>query len=201
MRRVLFVILGLCLLAPASAAYAADHHEQLYSDCQDGRVNGKYSQSDYRRALANIPADVDEYTDCRDVIRRGQLAAAGGGGGSGTGGGDTGAGGGGAAGGGSAGGGGGGGGTAGGVRVDPLANATPHERKAVERLQRSDAGKPVEVGGKLITPQALTKGVLSGDNHNLPTPLIVLLGLLAVAALAAGGSVAWSRVVARRSAG
>jgi hypothetical protein len=48
-------------------------------DCsEDGVLNGKYSTSDLEGALEQLPSDLDEYTDCRAVIRRAQLGSAGG---------------------------------------------------------------------------------------------------------------------------
>ena len=72
----------------------------VIKDCTyDGVINGHYSTKDYADALANLPADVDEYSDCRDQIKRAQLGAGTSSGGTG-GGGTTGAGGAGGAGGG-----------------------------------------------------------------------------------------------------
>jgi hypothetical protein len=190
MRRSLFVILVVfALLAPATAL--AGSSQQLYRDCQDGKIDGKYTQAQYQQALANIPADLDEYTDCRQVIRQGQLSAAGGkGGGShSTGGGSTSAGGGGSA---------NGGGTQGGARVDPLANATPQERKALVKAG-VDGGKPVKVAGRLVTPGALGFRNLSSNGNELPTPLLVVLALIAAGVLGYGGTMLWSRVNARRT--
>jgi hypothetical protein len=96
----LAVVAAVLLPAPAALASPA----AVIRDCQDGSINGDYSARDYSQALRDIPTDVDEYTDCRDVIRRAQLGAAGG----------TGAGGGGAGGGAGAGAGGGAGAGAGG---------------------------------------------------------------------------------------
>jgi hypothetical protein len=189
MRRSLFLILVVsALLAPATAVAGSD---QLYRDCQDGKIDGKYTQSQYQQALANIPADVDEYTDCRQVIRRGQLQAAGGksGGSHTTGGGSTGAGGGGSA---------NGGGTQGGARVDPLADATPQERKALAKAG-VDGGKPVKVAGELVTPGALGFRNLSSGGNELPTPLLVVLALIAAGVLGYGATTVWSRVNARRT--
>ncbi len=62
------------LLTPAVAA--ADYNELLKDACRDERVDGTYPQKDYREALANIPADADQYTNCRGVLRAAQLAAA-----------------------------------------------------------------------------------------------------------------------------
>ena len=192
-RLSLLVILPvLLLLAPAAPAQAAS----LLDDCQDGRIDGTYSQADYRRALRNIPSDFDQYTDCRRVIRRAQLAAAGGGSdpGGGEGGGTTGAG----------GTGGGSGGAAGGgtsteaptsaLRTDPLESATPEERRAFE--QATTGGAPVRVGQAAIRPGATGADAAAGD---IPGPLLVLLALLAVAGLAYGAAVTRARVLARRA--
>jgi hypothetical protein len=188
-RSPLAILTALALLAPAVPAPAAGHGD-LYDDCQDGRIDGRYSQATYQRALREIPADVDEYTDCRAVIRRGQLAAAGGrsnaGGGAagpgagGTGGGGTGS---------------GTGGTGSAARTDPLAGATPHERRAVQRAAEGGAG-PLRVGGQVVRPGA--RGIREAA-HDVPTPLLVLLALLTAGAVAAGAALARSRVVARRA--
>jgi hypothetical protein len=46
-------------------------------DCsEDGVLNGHYSHSDLTKALDKLPSDIDEYTDCRSVIRSAQLASA-----------------------------------------------------------------------------------------------------------------------------
>jgi hypothetical protein len=195
MRRPLIAILTLGLLAPAAAS--ADSTVNLLRDCQDGRINGSYSQAQFQRALNSIGSDVDEYTDCRDVIRRAQLAAAGARKGSGGGGGSSGASGSGTAksgAGASPSGASGGGGSA--VRADPLAAATPKERAAVAQAG-SGGGQPVEVAGQLVTPGAV--GDLSGAGRDLPTPVLVLLALLGVTALGGGGWFAWTRVHARRT--
>ena len=47
-------------------------------DCsEDGMLNGTYSPKELDGALDQLPSDLDEYTDCRAVIRRAQLGAAG----------------------------------------------------------------------------------------------------------------------------
>lgn len=60
------------LFAPAIA-----RGDAVVSDCTDnGNIDGKYSSGQYRRALRNIPSDVDEYTDCRSQINEGLRASA-----------------------------------------------------------------------------------------------------------------------------
>lgn len=175
----------LCVVALGGAAPAAwaDKADQLLLEaCRTGTVSGKYSQSDYRKAISRIPADSDQYTDCRDVLRRAQLAAAGGGGGS------------------SSGGGGGGGGTGGpaidpatGIRADPLSSATPEERAEVASVAKG-GGAGFALAGKPIKPGE--PGSLAGST--MPSNLIVLVVLVALLAL---GSSAWTvttRVRARR---
>ena len=178
-----------CLLTPTLAR--ADGGSKLLIDaCRDEKVDGKYSQKDYSKALSELSTDADQYSACRSVIERARLAALGGGGkgGSGTGGGGV-------AGGGT--GGGGDTGTAAAPTGDPLATATPEQRKALATAGQA-GGKPVDLGGKLVTPGALGLGHLSGDGHSVPVPLIVLLSALGLSALGGGGRLLWSRVLSRR---
>src|SRR2546423_3512911 len=69
MRRLLVTLtFTFALLAPASAHAGG---AAVIRDCaDDGRLQGHYNQRELRDALNSIPSDVDEYTDCRDVIRR-----------------------------------------------------------------------------------------------------------------------------------
>ena len=60
------------MLAAPGSAWGA----RLTDDCQDGKIDGTYTQAQYRQALRGIATDLDEYSDCRAVIRRAQLAAA-----------------------------------------------------------------------------------------------------------------------------
>jgi hypothetical protein len=66
-------LLALTHVAPAHASPAS-----VIRDCsEDGVLNGKYSQSELDGALEQLPSDLDEYTDCRAVIRSAQLGSAG----------------------------------------------------------------------------------------------------------------------------
>src|SRR4051794_41667426 len=77
MRRLLALLI-LFTFAPAATALASGG--KVVRDCtDDGVLQGHYSQKDLRDALASIPSDVDEYTNCRDVIRRAAFGGAGGG--------------------------------------------------------------------------------------------------------------------------
>jgi hypothetical protein len=198
MRRLLTALTILCLTVPATAG-ADDSVTKLLRDaCRDEHIDGTYTQAQYKKALDQLPTDSDEYTGCREVLQRGRLAALaagkrkGGGGGGSTGAGAGTAGGSGSSGGGSA-------GSSGASRAgsaDPLASATPEQRKAV--AQAGTSAKPVNVGGELVQPGALGLGELSGAGRAVPTPLVALICLLAASALGTGGWWLWSRVLARR---
>jgi hypothetical protein len=200
MRRLLTALMILCLAAPAAASADGGVNKLLRDACGDEHIDGTYTQAEYKKALDQLPTDSDEYTGCREVLQRGRLAALGAGKRRATnngGGGTTGTGGGGGTSGGSGSSGGSGASTAApAATADPLASATPEQRKALAQVGKST--KPVDVGGQLVQPGALGLGELSGANRDVPTPLIALIGLLAAAALGAGGWWLWSRVLARR---
>ena len=175
MRRLLITAVLGCLLLPAAAWASGD---AVIKDCtDDGVIQGHYSQQDYKNALDNLPTDVDEYTDCRDVIKRAQTGAGGGSGGTGSGGPGTGT-------------------PAGG---DPLASASPAERAALAKAQAGGGSKPVRIGGKLVQPGKLGFGGL-GSPTTLPASLIAVLVALGIAAAAAGATYVRNRVTARRTA-
>jgi hypothetical protein len=71
----------MCLSVPAAAG--ADVGATIISRCTNGKSLSGFSQSAYRRALQELPTEVEEYSDCANLIRRAQLAAAGKGGSSG----------------------------------------------------------------------------------------------------------------------
>lgn len=199
MRRLLTTLATiLCLAAPAAAHADSGVNKLLIDACRDEHVNGHYTQAQYKKALEELPADADEYSACRQVIENARLAALGAGKKSG---------------GGSSGnhtsgaapstGGGGGSGSSGSsgastaaAPADPLASATPEQKKAVAKAGQN--AQPVDVGGKLVEPGKLGLGTISGSGHDVPTSLVALIALLAAGALGAGGWWLWSRVLARR---
>jgi hypothetical protein len=200
MRRLLTAMTILCLAVPATAGAEGGVTKLLRDACGDEQINGTYTQAQYKEALDQLPTDSDEYTGCREVLQRGRLAAlAAGKHKSSGGGGSTGA---------AAGGGAGSSGSSGGggppgasnpssaPSADPLATATPRQKKAL--AQAAQSAKPVEIGGELVQPGALGLGELSSSGRSVPTPLMALICLLAAAALGAGGWWLWSRVLTRR---
>ena len=80
----LAVVVALVLLAGlAHGRQRADTGTKIIERCTHGQSLSGFSQQDYRRALQELPTEVEEYSDCANLIRRAQLAAAGGGGGGG----------------------------------------------------------------------------------------------------------------------
>jgi hypothetical protein len=141
------VLVFLALVASASA----DTGTKIINRCTHGQSLGGFSQQDYRRALQELPTEVEEYSDCANLIRRAQLAAAGKGGGSG-----------------------GGGPTAG---ATPL---TPSERTALEHVT-SAAAAPQQVGGQLVRPGVVHRDVASALSSLPDSLLAILVFLLACA--------------------
>jgi len=60
----LAILAMLAFVAPAGASPGA-----VVRDCaQDGTLDGEYSDADKRAALGQLPADLDEYSECRALI-------------------------------------------------------------------------------------------------------------------------------------
>jgi hypothetical protein len=165
MLRTAFVACLLALLVAAPAALADSTRTKILRECQEGRLTGEYTPSQIRDARNNIPDDIDQYSNCRDVLTRALLAGAAdsGDGGHGGNGGSGGA------------GGGGGSGGGGGQKLTPSTDA---DRQALEAAA-TGGGQPLQVAGRKVSPG---EGSLRND---LPTTLIVVLALLAVAVVSA----------------
>ena len=78
-RFALPVALLAMLLSIASPA-SADVGATIINRCTHKQSLSGFSQKAYRQALAEMPTEVEEYSDCFNLIRRAQLAAAGRGG-------------------------------------------------------------------------------------------------------------------------
>ncbi len=192
-RLSILVLVALALLAtPAAAATPT----QILRDCVlDGSLDGNYSAEDLAAARRALPADADEYSDCRSQLRDAERrAAAGGRDGDGTGG----------PGGGTTDGGvpTGGGTTSGGappvyggggfnsddpaVAVGDRAGlqfaGTDGERARLDSV-RAKPGEGVRIDGRAIRPDAAGIGAVN-LTHELPAPLIAALAALAGALLA-----------------
>lgn len=179
-RAVLLTVILACLPAPAVAGAAP---RDVVRDCTDnGRMDSYHSQSDYKGALRRLPTDVEEYTECRQIIqaarRRDARRPAPGGGGTGSG---------------FGGGGGFFGGFDGGGAPPPALNvpASPAEARALTQAAGAGAA-PVTVAGEPITPGGA--GIVEAAfRHDLPAPLLVVMLLFGLGALASAVSGARGR--------
>ncbi|HTP18638.1 MAG TPA: hypothetical protein VMJ65_03480 [Solirubrobacteraceae bacterium] len=76
MRRLVTSLLMVCALMGAAPAVVAAQSgggtaSEAITDCNNhGKLTGHYSSDTLRNALAVMPADVREYTDCYDVIQK-----------------------------------------------------------------------------------------------------------------------------------
>ncbi len=165
MRIAATVLLFLALVASASA----DTGTKIINRCTHGQSLGGFSQQDYRRALQELPTEVEEYSDCANLIRRAQLAAAGKGGGSGGGGGPT-------------------------AGATPL---TPSERTALKHVTSAGAA-PQRVGDQLVRPGVVHADVASALS-SLPDSLLAILVFLLACAFALGGRAIRNGVRAHRA--
>lgn len=201
MRRAILLILVLTLV-PAARAMASP--TDVILDCENnGRLDHAYTQKELRGALAHLPSDIDEYTNCRDIIRGAQLAAAGGGsGGSGGSSGSSGTTGGGSGSGGS----GSGAGTTSapgdfggfsGVPANGEQGASAAERQALADA-RSAGGQAVPIGGAAIVPGAVDRRTTAVSGSVLPTPLWIVLAIGAAGLIALGALDLRRRVLAHR---
>jgi hypothetical protein len=156
----------LLLLSPSAAH--ADVGATIIERCTHGQSLGGFSQEAYRRALAELPTEVEEYSDCANLIRRAELAAAGGGGAAG----------------------------ASGAQPATAIPVTPAEQSALGRLSKTGAA-PVRVGKSLVRPGVIHTSVASALS-SLPDPLLAVLAFLLAGALAVAGNTIHTRVRARR---
>jgi hypothetical protein len=160
---------ALAMLAlPAPAFASAD---QAIKDCaRDGRLDGEYSNAELRKARDNLPSDLDEYSDCRDVI----ASAIKGGSDRGSGAGSPGLGG-----------------------TDPAAEAAAQAQDAADLAAVAAGSDPkVDVGGTSLEPDSSGFFGLGGAANQVPLPLLVALLLLGLMALASGAGSLRERVPA-----
>src|SRR3954462_13040462 len=72
----LLMLSGLILLLAAPTA-SAGVREKILRECQEGRITGSYTPGQLRDARKHIPTDIDEYSDCRDVLAQAPLSSRG----------------------------------------------------------------------------------------------------------------------------
>jgi hypothetical protein len=172
--RHLLLLAAVAVLAAPAGALASP--KQVIKDCgNDGTLNRKYSNSDLRKARDNLPTDLAEYSDCRDVISAAITGGSDKGGGRG-----------------SPGQGVGGAGAADpgeqGARATDAAELQALTSEAAEGSK--DAEPPrVEVGDETVEPGSNGLFDLASASNELPVPLLIALICVGLLALA-GGSVA-----------
>ncbi len=165
-------MLGLIVFGALLPAGASASAIELQRDCiDDGRVDGTYSQKDYRDALRSLSTASDEYSNCRGIIEAARLAAAGGSPA-----------------------------TPGSVvpipvpGVDPLAAATPAQRAAVKIAQTTPPAALV-IGGQTVRPGAIGAGrPVKASVSDIPAPLLVTIVLALLAGIGALASIVIPRV-------
>jgi hypothetical protein len=155
--RHLFLVAALAVLALPAPAFASAN--QVIRDCvRDGRLNGHYSNAELRRAKNHLPSDVDEYSDCRDVIAsaiKGGSDASGGKGSPGIG------------------------------ATDPIgeARAQRADQSNLDAIANSDKAPDLDVGGNKVAPDDSGFFNLGGAANQVPLPLLIALCLLCVLAV------------------
>jgi hypothetical protein len=152
----------LCLLAPAEASASHPGGTRAWQDCaRDGDLDATdYTQRDLQHALAEMPTDLEEYSNCPDVITEAIRLLAQGRRGSGL-----------------------GGGAFGGIGPDGFGlgtdfqSPTPREREELAQAQRGGGSRPIPIGDTSVFPGGAGLGAKAAS-HPLPTSLLILLILL-----------------------
>jgi hypothetical protein len=161
------VLAALAVAVPVASASPMS----VIRDCsEDGTLNGTYSPKELDGALDQLPSDLDEYTDCRAVIRRAQLGSAGAKNRAAK-------------------------RPAIADRVDAAASPTAGERREIAKARRSD--DPVRIGGTGVQPgESGAPFESAGFGTDLPTLVLVVLIALG-ASMLAGGAVGAKRGITR----
>jgi hypothetical protein len=161
--RTLITLVAVLVLGIPAAAQASG--SDVIRDCaQDGQLNKHYSQAELQDGYDNLPSDIDEYTDCRSVIRN----AMGGGNG------NT------------------GGAPPNGIMTPSGAIAgSPQDVQALNdltaRAAKNKRVRPIKIAGQAIEPgNAGLGGVLGGlaGSNGMPASLVAAIAVLVVLAVA-----------------
>jgi hypothetical protein len=157
------VVLGvLALLALPGGATASP----LLDCSQDGDLDKQYSNSELRRALDHIPSELDEYSNCRDIMASAITSGSDRGGNR------------------PSGGGGGAGGDAGALPAEEQAARAKDNADLAGITSNPEANPPsVRVGGERVEPGSNGLFDLASASNDVPVPLLVALLALALLAL------------------
>jgi hypothetical protein len=159
-RWIFAVAAFLLLLAGALPQAALGSAQSVIQDCsEDGVLNGHYSHGDLTKALDQLPSDLDEYTDCRAVIRSAQLGSAGGKHGA----------------------------KPHGIVGKVNAGAPPSSGEQRKIAQAAGSGGSVKIGGKGIRP-GVSGAPVKAAGFGTDLPSLVLVVLIAIAVTTAGAA-------------
>lgn len=179
--RHLLLLAAVAVLVAPAGAHATPR--QVIRDCgNDGTLNRKYSNSDLRKARDNLPTDLAEYSDCRDVISAAITGGSDKGGGRGSP----------------------GQGVGGAGAADPgeqgarATDAAELQALTSEAASGSKDAEPprVEVGDEPVEPGSNGLFDLASASNELPVPLLIALICVGLLALAGGAVVLRERVPA-----
>jgi hypothetical protein len=143
-------LVAVALLTGVSTAQASQA-QTIVEKCGHGEPFGGYSQNAYREALKHMSTEVSEYTDCANLIRKDELAAAGGGAGP---------------------------AASGGAASSVALPLTPSEQHAVQSAH-DNGSSPVQVGSEPVRPGVVHADIASAVNtlpHSLFAVLAFMLG-------------------------
>jgi hypothetical protein len=175
-RMGLLCVLAALALTTSGTAFAAgypDTRAGVIADCSaNDPLVGHYSEKVLAQALAHLPTDAAEYSTCVSAIRRAQIADAGK--------------------------------ARGGSKSSqpvgqssPVAQTSTATKHLLRKAEQAGSG-PVRVGSDLVRPGTVTVHATSFLD-SLPTPLLIVLGVLAAIVLFAAGRAARDVVRARRA--
>ena len=139
----------------------ADVGEEIIRRCTHAESLSGFSQAAYRQALKDLSAGTEEYSNCAQLIRQAQLAAAGTGRGGGSDGGSA-------------------------TPTASSATPTPSEQRAIAHAPTAGAA-PLQVGAQTIHPGVVHADIASALS-TLPTPLLATVAFLTICLLAAAGA-------------
>jgi hypothetical protein len=154
-RRLVLPAVLLATFLSIDAPAGADAGATIISRCTHGQSLSGFSQKAYQQALQELPTEIEEYSDCANLIRRAQLTAAGQGG------------------------------SAGGEApsATPL-SLTASERGALTRVPKLGSA-PLQVGNQLVRPGVVHADIASALSSLPDSLLAILAFMLACVLLLA----------------
>ena len=160
------LLLPAVIVALASSATPAQANiaEKIIDRCTHGESLSGFSQKAYSEALKELSAGTEEYSNCAQLIRQAQLAAAGYGHGA----------------------------AGGGTPLTSAITPTPSERQSIAHAQNAGSA-PLQVGSQTIHPGVVPVNIASALS-SLPTPLLATVAFLLVCLLLAVGTGIRNRV-------